>query len=167
MARGEEDVWKWDYEFLSVVWDNACDELECESGRSVVGSVGVDGCGYCCVDDHGYGLWLVVFLHCWSVDLVAKRNIGAVFMYVTSSAPTKSSLGAVNGISQTVVSMTRAIGPAMATALFSFCAEKQLLGGYAVYVVFGLMTVGGLVVADMLPEEAWDAAQSREEEDDD
>lgn len=88
-------------------------------------------------------------------------------MYVTSSAPTKTSLGAVNGISQTMVSIARAIGPAMATTLFSFCAEYRLLEGYAVYLVFGVLTCGVLVLADMLPNQAWDAGEAEEDDVDD
>ncbi len=60
---------------------------------------------------------------------------GCMFIYITASSPNKNSLGATNGISQTTVSIARAIGPALATSLFSFSADKNILEGYAVYVV--------------------------------
>lgn len=76
-------------------------------------------------------------------------------MFVTSSAPNKHSLGATNGLSQTSVSIARALGPAMSTSLFAFSAEHGLLGGYAVYVVFILLTCFSLLSAAQLPDKMW------------
>src|SRR6185369_2726110 len=59
----------------------------------------------------------------------------SVMIFITASAPTKGSLGATNGLAQMSVSVSRAFGPGMATSLFSFSAECNLLGGYAVYVI--------------------------------
>ncbi|KAJ7690108.1 hypothetical protein B0H17DRAFT_1290721 [Mycena rosella] len=53
---------------------------------------------------------------------------GAIFMFVTASAP-KSSRGTANGLSQTSVALARAIGPAMSTSLFSLSVQHNLLGG--------------------------------------
>ena len=82
--------------------------------------------------------------------------LGAIFMFVTSSAPNKNSLGATNGLSQTAVSIARAIGPAMATSLFSLSVEKNILGGYGVYALFCMLSVGGVVLGTMLPKKVWD-----------
>lgn len=80
-----------------------------------------------------------------------------MFIYVISVAPNKSSIGGINGIAQTSVSISRAIGPALATTLFSISAEYQnFLGGYAVYAVFIILTMGSLVLGEMLPNELWD-----------
>jgi hypothetical protein len=75
---------------------------------------------------------------------------------VTSSAPSKRSLGSTNGLSQTIVSFARAIGPAVATGMFSLSVEKNYLGGYAVYVFWMLLACMALLVAARLPEKAWD-----------
>ena len=82
-------------------------------------------------------------------------------MFITASAPTKRSLGAVNGLSQTTVSIARAIGPALSTSLFSLSVEQNLLGGHAVY--FTLLTFSSLalLLAAQLPHQMW------EEHDDD
>ncbi|EAU85270.2 major facilitator superfamily transporter [Coprinopsis cinerea okayama7 len=80
---------------------------------------------------------------------------GCVFMYVTASAPNKRSLGATNGLSQTTVSLARAIGPALSTSLFSFSIENNILYGYGVYAVLALLSLGALLLAIQLPERLW------------
>ncbi|KAJ7679068.1 major facilitator superfamily transporter [Mycena polygramma] len=80
---------------------------------------------------------------------------GAIFMFVTASAP-KSSRGSVNGLSQTLVALARSIGPALSTSLFSFSVQHNLLGGYFVYLVFFVLSGFALVVARRLPEQIWD-----------
>ena len=77
-------------------------------------------------------------------------------MYITASAPNKRSLGATNGLAQTTVSMARAIGPALSTSLFSYSVEKNLLGGFAVYVIFAMFSCFALGLATCLPEKLWD-----------
>jgi hypothetical protein len=73
-------------------------------------------------------------------------------MFITTSAPNKRSLGATNGLSQTTVSVARAIGPAISTSLFAFSLENNLLGGYAVYAFFFVLTVLSLLFATRLPK---------------
>lgn len=72
---------------------------------------------------------------------------------MTSSAPNKRSLGATNGLGQTVISVLRAIGPAGSTSLFALSIEKNILGGYAVYVVFAALSFLSLFLAVRLPKE--------------
>lgn len=79
-------------------------------------------------------------------------------MYVTASAPNKRSLGATNGISQTSVSIARAIGPALSTSLFSLSVSRNLLGGYAVYAIFFVLSCVALPLAVRLPTKVWDEA---------
>ncbi|KAF9016610.1 major facilitator superfamily transporter [Hymenopellis radicata] len=80
----------------------------------------------------------------------------AIFMYLTASAPNKASLGATNGLSQTVVSISRAIGPAFATSMFSVSVENNILGGYGVYALFFTLSVLALYLAIQIPEEVWE-----------
>ncbi|KAG1746533.1 major facilitator superfamily domain-containing protein [Suillus paluster] len=65
---------------------------------------------------------------------------GTVFMFITASAPAKNVLGAVNGLGQTSASVARAVGPALATSLFAFSKEHNLLNGNAVFVVLVMLT---------------------------
>ena len=56
-------------------------------------------------------------------------------MSVSSAAPNKRSLGAMNGLAQTIVSTLRALGPAAATSLFAFSLQNNILGGQFAYAV--------------------------------
>ncbi|KAJ7257175.1 major facilitator superfamily domain-containing protein [Mycena haematopus] len=90
-----------------------------------------------------------------SLSVLADMCFGAIFMFLTASAP-KDSRGAVNGLGQTSVSVARAIGPALSTSLFSLSVERDLLGGYAVYAVFVAISVGAVMLARRLPTELWE-----------
>lgn len=83
-------------------------------------------------------------------------------MFITASAPNKRSLGATNGLSQTTVSIARAIGPAMSTSLFSVSVEHNLLGGYAVYAILFGFSCLAILLAMQLPLEMWEEADNDE-----
>jgi MFS family permease len=80
---------------------------------------------------------------------------GSVFMFVSSAAPNKRSLGAMNGLAQTVVSILRTVGPAAAASLFAFSLQNDILGGQFVYAVLLLLACVGLGVALQLPRDTW------------
>ncbi|KAF8220943.1 MFS general substrate transporter [Tricholoma matsutake] len=79
-----------------------------------------------------------------------------VFIYITASVPSKRSLGAVNGLSQTTVSIARAIGPALTTSLYSLSVEHKILGGYAVYTILFALSILGLLLGIQLPYKMWE-----------
>ena len=81
---------------------------------------------------------------------------GVIFMFITASAPNKRSLGATNGLAQMMVSISRAIGPAMSTSLFSFSVENNIFGGFGVYVLFAVLSVLALRLATRLPSKMWE-----------
>jgi len=76
-------------------------------------------------------------------------------MYISSAAPNKRSLGATNGLAQTVVSIQRTIGPAAATALFAFSLENNVMGGNFAYMVLILLVIVGLFASVQLPNSTW------------
>ena len=80
---------------------------------------------------------------------------GTVFIYVSSAAPNKRSLGATNGLAQTAVSFQRTVGPAAATALFAYSLENNVLGGNFAYAVLILIVSVGLFSAVQLPSTPW------------
>ncbi|KAI9443946.1 MFS general substrate transporter [Lactarius indigo] len=82
-------------------------------------------------------------------------GFSAIFMYISSAAPNKRSLGATNGIAQTMVSIQRMIGPAAVASLFAFSLENNVLGGNFAYVVMLTMVWVGLGVAVQLPKKMW------------
>ena len=76
-------------------------------------------------------------------------------MYISSAAPNKRSLGATNGVAQTVVSIQRTVGPAVAASLFAFSLDKNILGGNFAYVVMLVIVWVGVGVALQLPKNTW------------
>ena len=76
-------------------------------------------------------------------------------MYLSYAAPNKRSLGATNGVAQTMVSIQRAVGPAAASSLFAFSLHNNILGGNFVYVVLLALVWVGLGVASKLPTNMW------------
>jgi hypothetical protein len=72
-------------------------------------------------------------------------------IFITASAPNTRCLGTINGLSQTTASIARAAGPAIATALFAFSLERNLLEGYAVYAFFFTLTCFSALLSTYLP----------------
>ncbi|KAJ7911437.1 major facilitator superfamily domain-containing protein [Mycena leptocephala] len=105
--------------------------------------------------ESGLSFMIWIFMGCMLVlGAIMDSSFGAIFMYTTASAPA-SSRGTVNGISQTTASIARAIGPALSTSLFSLSVECNILGGYAVYAFFFLLSVAALLLGRRLPEQVW------------
>ncbi|KAH9036970.1 MFS general substrate transporter [Lactarius pseudohatsudake] len=86
---------------------------------------------------------------------VSDMGFSSVFMFVSSAAPNKRSLGALNGLAQTVVSTQRAVGPAAAASLFAFSLQNNILGGQFAYAVLLSFACVGLCVAVQLPRNTW------------
>lgn len=80
---------------------------------------------------------------------------GCAFIYVRAAAPSRRSLGATNGLAQTSISVVRAIGPALSNALFAVSLEKNIAGGWFVYIVFIALTGAALYAASYLPKTLW------------
>jgi hypothetical protein len=74
-------------------------------------------------------------------------------MFITASAPTKNVLGAINGLGQTTASIARAVGPALATSLFAFSKEHNVLNGNAIYVILIILAGGFRWLGSQLPDE--------------
>ncbi|KAH7906560.1 major facilitator superfamily domain-containing protein [Hygrophoropsis aurantiaca] len=103
----------------------------------------------------GPTIWALLVLQL-IVGTIMDMSYATIFIFVTSAAPNKRSLGALNGLGQTTASIARAIAPAMSTSLFALTMEKNLLGGYAVYLIFyvlsGILVWLATRLPDQLPE---------------
>ena len=66
-------------------------------------------------------------------------------MFITAAAPNKRSLGATNGLGQTLVSIGRIVTPVMTTSLLSLSIEHHIMWGFAAYVALIALTMGGLM----------------------
>ncbi|KAF8574984.1 MFS general substrate transporter [Ramaria rubella] len=83
---------------------------------------------------------------------IAALGFGCTHIFVASAAPTRNTLGATTGLAQTLVSFTRAVGPAAAAYLYAYSLDKNVLGGQLLYVVLFVLISLALLVATWLPK---------------
>ncbi|PPQ80161.1 hypothetical protein CVT25_001454 [Psilocybe cyanescens] len=111
-------------------------------------------------------LWVIVGLQivlsiglcfCYASLVYIQLNspLGAIFIFIASASPNRATVGATNGISQTTVSIMRAIGPAAASSLFSISLDKGYLDGYLVYYVLVALVGVALYFGSFLPRHVW------------
>jgi len=98
--------------------------------------------------------WLLILLQLSSLS-IQRMGFSAVYIFISSAAPNKRSLGATNGFAQTIVSIQRTFGPAAADSLFAFSVTNNVLGGNFVYVVLLVLVSVGLYIASRLPRHRW------------
>ena len=72
-------------------------------------------------------------------------------MFITASAPNKRSLGATNGLAQTLVTIGRIVTPVMASSLLSISIQYHIFGGYAAYLALIFLSFGSIWLAYQLP----------------
>ncbi|KAG2739772.1 MFS general substrate transporter [Suillus brevipes Sb2] len=84
---------------------------------------------------------------------ICGMGFGTLLMIITASAPTKNTLGTINGLAQTSASIARAIGPAFTTSLFAASKEHNLLGGNAVFFILFMLACALRWLGSRLPDE--------------
>ncbi|KAF9230341.1 MFS general substrate transporter [Melanogaster broomeanus] len=104
---------------------------------------------------YGSDSWSVkVLLFCQvCFNVMQATSFTSILMFIVAPAPNQRSLGAINGLAQTTASALRAIAPWMATSMFAYSVEYNILGGYGVYLVMVLMTLATTGLGGMLPAE--------------
>jgi len=101
---------------------------------------------------NGFSSFVWVVLCCQlSASLVMELGYGCVYMYITAASPNKRSLGATNGLAQTLVSIGRILTPILASSLLSFSIQYHILWGYAAYIALIFLAIGGIGLASQLP----------------
>ncbi|KAH9966963.1 major facilitator superfamily domain-containing protein [Lactifluus volemus] len=80
---------------------------------------------------------------------------GCINIYISAASPNRASLGATNGLAQLLVSITRTIGPAISTSLFSLSVAEGYLGGGLVYAVFISISLVVVAFGTTLPRQVW------------
>ncbi|KDQ59075.1 hypothetical protein JAAARDRAFT_192627 [Jaapia argillacea MUCL 33604] len=101
-------------------------------------------------------VWIVVGAQV-VISVLINLSYGCIFIYITAAAPNKASMGATNGLCQTTVSIMRAIGPAVASSLFSLSIDKEhhYLGGWLVYCVLEVLAFVSIAIGSLLPRQVW------------
>ena len=103
-----------------------------------------------CFFDMGYGA-----LSCVGFTQTLTRHPGVMYMYISSAAPNKRSLGAAYGLAQVASSVQSVLGPAAAGQLFSFSLTHNVLGGNFQYVVLVGAACVALGTSTQLPRNTW------------
>ena len=71
--------------------------------------------------------------------------------FAIDASPNPESMGTIQGLLQTVGVVIRGLAPAIATSLFAFSHENDILGGNFVYPVLALLCLAGVYVSMLLP----------------
>jgi MFS family permease len=93
---------------------------------------------------------------------IADGAFGCAALFVTASAPNKRSLGTTNGLAQTTASIARAIGPALASSLFSLSVEQNIVGGYGVFLLLGIISCALVRLGMGYPTEPWEHEETED-----
>jgi len=101
-----------------------------------------------------YFVWFLVGLQ-MTLMIFASFAFAITIMYIGAATPNKASLGATNGIAQTIVSVMRAVGPATVNSAYSLSIEEHILGGYFAYWVMVAMVGLTLWAGYLLPKKLW------------
>ncbi|KAF8344725.1 major facilitator superfamily domain-containing protein [Amanita rubescens] len=98
--------------------------------------------------------WKVWFMVIVSLSAQSMRAgaYGSLQIIITEIAPSRSSLGTLNGMGQATASTMRSLGPSFASSLYSISLEQQLAGGNAVYYIMTLIVAFGIRFTLMLPK---------------
>ncbi|KAL4062219.1 major facilitator superfamily domain-containing protein [Scleroderma yunnanense] len=99
----------------------------------------------------GLVIWMLMTVQLMLLVMI-DTAYAVIFMFITNASPNKHSLGAINGLGQTMMLMAKAIGPAAFTSLFAFSKQLDLLGGNLVYVVLGSLACFLVFLSNLLPE---------------
>ncbi|KAF9453693.1 MFS general substrate transporter [Macrolepiota fuliginosa MF-IS2] len=110
-------------------------------------------------DGHTYSRFIMHALLAIQLCLlsIGEMGYGCTYMYINSSAPSRRSLGSVNGLAQAAGSIARLVGPGLANAVLGLSIERGWMGGYAVYFLLCLLTVGSVGLVGLLPRGVWEA----------
>jgi len=97
-----------------------------------------------------WDVWVILVIQlCCAVATV--MTFSCLFLYFSDSAPTKSALGAINGLAQTVACSVRIFAPLIASSLFALTHQHNLLGGTMVYWVLWVFVIAGMYASSQLP----------------
>ncbi|KAJ7671510.1 major facilitator superfamily multidrug-resistance, DHA1 sub-family [Mycena polygramma] len=75
----------------------------------------------------------------------------ATMMFTMDAAPSRASLGSVNGLAQMVGTVLRSIAPSFSSSLFALSAEHQIAGGNLVYYVLIVLALVAARCTLLLP----------------
>jgi K+-transporting ATPase A subunit len=78
-------------------------------------------------------------------------------MYVAAASPNRASLGATNGLAQTLAACARIIGPASTMFMFSF-SVKDPSNSWTIYYFMMVLAFLAIGASSLLPRQMWKCA---------
>ncbi|KAG6849613.1 hypothetical protein H0H93_006896 [Arthromyces matolae] len=96
-------------------------------------------------------VWTVLIVQL-TLALCHGAAFASIYMLILDVTPNRAALGTTNGMTQAVGSVTRAIGPTVASSLFSISLERRLAGGNMVFMVLFVIAAIGLRLTFLLPK---------------
>jgi MFS family permease len=104
-----------------------------------------------CAGRSDWKVWATVIISLAAQSMVSGAY-GSLQIIMTGTAPSRSSLGTMNGLGQAVGSISRSLGPSVALSLHSISLQHQLAGGNAVYFIMMVIVSCGIQFTLMLPK---------------
>lgn len=101
----------------------------------------------------GAMVWLAVALQL-IISTLLNMCFACAAIYIAAASPNRASLGAVNGLAQTVAALVRIIGPASAMSMFSFSLRDPNYA-WAVYYFMMMLALLAVGVSFLLPRQMW------------
>lgn len=92
-------------------------------------------------------MWIQITLILLMKTVGTVGGLTSALLLITNSSPSAGSLGALNGLAQTLSAAGRAVGPVVAGGLFSAASGKGRLGGLIPFGVFGGVAMLGCVAS--------------------
>ncbi|KAJ7911448.1 major facilitator superfamily domain-containing protein [Mycena leptocephala] len=86
-----------------------------------------------------------------SCTFVLYFSYASTMLFIMDAAPSRASLGSVNGLAQMVGTVLRSIAPSFSSSLFALSAEHQIAGGNLVYFVLIAATLCAVRCSLLLP----------------
>ncbi|OAX35122.1 MFS multidrug-resistance DHA1 sub-family [Rhizopogon vinicolor AM-OR11-026] len=104
---------------------------------------------------HGIGVtvWFAVGLQL-IISIPLNMGYACMAIYVAASSPNRASMGATNGLAQTVAACVRIIGPASTMSMFSFSVGNPS-NAWAVYYFMMVLALLAMGSAFLLPRQLW------------
>jgi len=97
-----------------------------------------------------FGVWACVALLGLTTMCLEMGGV-CVYIFITAVTPSQDLLGTINGLAWTVATIASSLGPAVSTSLFSLSHERNILGGYFIYVVYLSLSFFTLWLTSTLP----------------
>ncbi|KZP22950.1 MFS general substrate transporter [Athelia psychrophila] len=95
-------------------------------------------------------VWVLIVIQTVT-GAMSVQAFGVIMVLLSQATPARS-MGAINGLAQTVACSMRMFAPFIASSLFSLSQENNLLGGRMVFLFLELLVISGCVAASRIEE---------------